>query len=115
MSTMTEPTPQPGPETIEVQTIWPENLGAEAQVVNQAVFTWDQDSRDVVYMLLGHVAPPVWLSQETAQQRIAELGNAIPVQPRGSFLMSRKRAEDIWRALGKHLGKLTAEGKLTDE
>jgi hypothetical protein len=94
------------PDRIELKVLWPETLAAEAQVVNQALFVCDQESQDVVYFVLGHVAPPLWLTPDAARERLGRVGNEIHVQPRGSFLMSRKRAEDMWEALGKHLGKL---------
>lgn len=94
---------------IQLQAIWPEDLAAQAQIVNQCVFTFDQDYPDVVYMLLGHAASPLWLSPEVAAERVQQFGTSIAIQPRGSFVIGRKRAEEIWQALGRHLGKLPSE------
>ncbi|OZE80777.1 hypothetical protein CH304_16225 [Rhodococcus sp. 15-649-1-2] len=103
---------QPGQEAVgefQVQTVWPADLAAQAQVVNQCLFAWDEANRDVVYMLFGHVAPPLFLTPETAHQYLEQNGAQIPIQPRGSFIVSRSRAEEIWEALGRHLGKNVVE------
>lgn len=91
---------------LELQLVWPEDVGAVAQPVNQVVFAFDQNFHDMVYMNVGHVPPPLWMSGDIAKERAAEIGNRLVVQPRGSFVMSRGRAEELWRALGIHLGLL---------
>ncbi len=103
---MTDPGEVPAEQQFELQLAWPDDVGAEAQPVNQVVFAFDQNFHDMVYMNLGHVPPPLWVSLEVAQERAAELGNRLQVHPRGSFVMSRGRAEELWRALGMHLGLL---------
>lgn len=94
------------PAQYDLDLHWPSDIGAQAQVVNKALFAWDETQQDVVYMYLGHVAPPPWLTPEEAAERGKELGSKFPVEPQGSFIMSRRRAEELWEALGKHLGKL---------
>lgn len=89
-----------------VQVRWPDDIGANAEAVNQVVFAFDQLISDVIYMYLGHVGPPPWVSPEVAQERLAATGNTITIEPKGSFVLSRTRAEELWEALGKHLGKL---------
>lgn len=89
--------------------VWPDDVGADAEAVNQFVVAWDQDLRDVLYLYFGHVAPPPWLSAEIATERIQALGNQIAVQPKGSFMLSRTRAEQLWSVLGRHLGKDVAK------
>ena len=93
------------PFELKLQLAWPNNLGAQAQPVNQVVFTWDQNYHDMLYMYLGHVAQPLWLTDDVARQRAAEVGNTLAVEPKGVFVMGRARAEELWEALGKHLGK----------
>lgn len=83
---------------------WPNDTGARAQVVNKVLFAWSE-GHDLVYMYLGHVAPPPWLSQEEADDRSEEIGKKLPVEPQGSFALTLPRAEELWEALGKHLGK----------
>lgn len=95
--------------TFEIPLAWPVDLASQAVPVNQALFAWDQDNREVIYVMLGHLGPPIWLSEEAAKEHTAQFGDAIPVQPRGSFIITRSRAEEIWGALGRHLGKLPDE------
>jgi hypothetical protein len=96
------------PEGFQIPLAWPVDLASQAQPVNQALFAWDQDNHDVLYAMFGHVGPPLWLSPEQLQQ-FAESFQALAVQPRGSFVISRTKAEEIWDALGRHLGKLPSE------
>jgi hypothetical protein len=106
---MTNPDERPSsddPQATRVELVWPENVGADAQAVNQVVVSWDQNVQDVLYLYLGHVSPLPWLSSEFAEERLQELGNKLPVTPKGSFILSRTRAEELWTVLGRHLGKL---------
>ncbi|WP_156765939.1 hypothetical protein [Mycobacterium sp. E342] len=98
------PSGEPIAENVELR--WPDDMGTEAAVVNQVLFAWDQQLQDAVYMYLGHVAPPPWLTPESAQEGLARMGNTIVIAPRGSFVLNRSRAEELWDALGRHLGKL---------
>jgi hypothetical protein len=106
---MTDPGQPGGPTQYDTQynmdLVWATDAGAQAQVVNKALFAWDENQRDVVYMYLGHVAPPPWFSQKQAEEHAEAMHNKFPVQPQGAFLLSRRRAEELWEALGKHLGK----------
>jgi hypothetical protein len=102
---MTHPGHGQGEAEMTFQLFWPENTGAHAEAVNQVVFAWDQNYRDTVYMHLGHVATPLLMNPEAVRQRL-ESGNRLDVEPMGSFVMSRGRAEELWRALGQHLGLL---------
>lgn len=79
-------------------------------MVNQCVFTGDVQNEGLLYMLLGHVSPPVFLNAESAQTYFQQTGYQTAVQPRGSYVMSAKTAEELWRALGTHLGKPGVEG-----
>ncbi|HZE16813.1 MAG TPA: hypothetical protein VE197_14530 [Mycobacterium sp.] len=105
---MTQPSEGPSAEPIaeNVGLRWPDDMGVDAQPVNQVMFLWDQLITDALYMYLGHVAPPPWSSPEDAQESLATTGNKIYISPRGSFILSRTRAEELWEALGRHLGKL---------
>jgi hypothetical protein len=94
-----EPTPQ------QFELVWPDDVGAEAQPVNKAMFAWDEDNRDVVYMYLAHLPPVPWATPEIADRRAKEIENKLPVASKGSFILSRKRAEELWETLGNHLGK----------
>lgn len=75
-------------------------------MVNKALFAWDEGMEDIVYMYLGHIAPPPWMTQEEVNARREEAQGIFPVEPQGSFVLSRRRAEELWEALGKHLGKV---------
>jgi hypothetical protein len=112
--TMTQPaaaTPESPQEPIasSVELRWPDDVGADAQAVNQVLVSWDQEITDILYVYLGHVAPPPWLTGEIAQERLAEIGNQMKVTPKGAFVLSRSRAEELWSVLGRHLGKLPPE------
>ncbi|MCV7385379.1 hypothetical protein [Mycolicibacter longobardus] len=98
-----------GIEEFQVPLAWPVDLASQAVPVNQVLFAWDQENRDVVYAMFGHLGPPLWLTPEVARQHAAEFGEALAVQPRGSFILSRSRAEEIWTVLGRHLGKIPNE------
>ncbi len=95
----------PEADEMKLDLVWPDEIGAQAEAVNQVLFAWDQAHRNVVYMYLGHVPPPPWLTEEVARERVAAMGHKVPVEPKGSFVLSLERAEELWAALGKHLGK----------
>lgn len=106
---MTQPSadrPSPEPLAENVQVRWPDDTGTDSVAVNQVLFSFDQAITDVVYMYVGHVAPPPWPSSEIAHERLAANSNTLQIVPKGSFVMSRTNAEDLWQALGRHLGKL---------
>jgi hypothetical protein len=110
MSQPSESRPAASPDVSKVvDLVWPDDIGANAAAVNQVMFANDQSIQDVVYLYLGHIAPPPWLTEGAAQQRLQALGNTLPVTAKGSFVMSRTRAEELWLALGRHLGKLPPE------
>lgn len=90
-------------ENIELR--WPDDIGNNTEVINQVLFSWDQQIPDAMYMYLGHVAPPPWLTEELAREKLKDT-KILPIIAKGSFLMSRTRAEEFWDALGRHLGKL---------
>ncbi len=90
---------------IQLQPKWPLDAASQAQAVNQVVCAWDQGGHDVMYLVLGHVPPPLWLTPGAAEEWASQ-NDSIDVQPRGSFIMSQKTAEDMWNILGRHLGKL---------
>jgi hypothetical protein len=101
---MTEPSEET-PTSWEVRPVWPETLGESAQVVNQFVVSDDVSGPEGVYLLLGHLATPVFLTPEHAQQRFEQLGGAVMVAPRGSFYLTRKNAERLRDILDNHLKK----------
>lgn len=92
----------------QLQPRWPLDAASQAQVVNQFICAWGQGNHEVMYLVLGHVPPPLWLSPAALEEWAAE-NDTIDVQPRGSFHMSKAAAEELWNILGKHLGKLPSE------
>ncbi len=106
---MTEPTPVDPSASSELQVVWPTDVSTSATIINQCAFSWDQDNRDLVYMMLGHVGPPLFSSPETVAGFLEESNGKIRVTPRGSFAVSTSRAFEIWDALGRHLGVLPNE------
>lgn len=97
----------PPPDDIQVRALWPEGLAESAQVANQFVVANDITGTGGVYVLLGHLAAPVFVDAEHARQRLAQLGAAVTIQPRGAFFMTRQSAEQLRDVLVKHLGPST--------
>lgn len=97
-------------QQVQVQIAWPDGLADQAQLCNQFMFAFDGSesngqSAAGMYFLVGHVAPPLWAtSPEAVAEHIENFGSTVPVQPRGSFFMSRGKAIELWEQLGKHLG-----------
>lgn len=91
--------------------MWPEALAESAQVANQFVVANDITGTGGVYLLVGHLAAPVFLDSEHARQRIAQLGAAVTIQPRGAFFMTQRSAEQLRDVLVKHLGPSAAEAQ----
>lgn len=102
--TATEPPDEDEPG-LQVRAIWPEGLSESAQVVNQFALTDDPAGPGAVYLLFGHLAAPVWLSQDHAKQRLRQLGGAVTIGSRGAFYMTRGNAERLRDALDTHLKK----------
>lgn len=99
------------PVEIQMQAAWPDGLTEQAQVVNQfAMLNDNTPEAPGVYLLLGHLGAPIWLTPEIARQRAAESNYVLPIAPRGSYFMTRQRAEELWTTLGKHLGKIVDQG-----
>lgn len=91
---------------LPVQLEWPADSTREAAVVTHAAVLWDgEDSLQGVYLLLGHLAPPVWTTPEEAERNLTASGGRLPVDLRGAFFMTRTRAKELWMALGQHLEK----------
>jgi hypothetical protein len=88
---------------LQVQAIWPEGLSEAAQVANQFALTDDPAGPGAVYLMFGHLAAPVWLSQEHAEQRLKQLGGSVTISPRGAFYMTRANAERLRDLLDSHL------------
>lgn len=97
-------------QQVQVQIAWPDGLADQAQLCNQFMFAFDGAESNGqgaagIYLLVGHVAPPIWAtSEEAVAEHVAKFGHTVPVQPRGSFFMSRGKAIELWETLGKHLG-----------
>lgn len=91
---------------ITLQTVWPEGLTDQAQVVNQFAINWDgiRSDRSGMYLLIGHVGAPTWASEQIARERAQLLSNALPIQPRGAFYLTHERALELWKMLGIQLG-----------
>lgn len=99
----------PAVDGFPVTPVWPEDYAGQAQPVNQVVFAQpiplgDGGLDDGVYMLLGHLAPPIWLDPVAVTDGVQRTQGRFEIEPRGSFYLSRARAEEIWRVLGRHLG-----------
>jgi hypothetical protein len=96
----------PGGGRFPVKVVWPADATRDAAVVTHAAILWDgEDSLQGVYLLLGHLAPPMWESPEDAERQLAESDSRVPIDMRGAFFMTRARAKELWIALGQHLEK----------
>jgi hypothetical protein len=92
-------------QSLKIQSIWPEGLAENPQVVNQFVIANDPAGPEGVYLVFGHLASPVWLSEEHAEQRLKQLGGALTINGRGAFYMTRANAERLRQILDTHLKK----------
>ena len=92
-------------EGLQVQAVWPEGMSENAQVVNQFAVADDPAGPGAIYLLLGHLASPVWLSKEHAEQRLKQLGGAVTINGRGAFYMTRENARRLREILDTHLKK----------
>ncbi|WKN53749.1 hypothetical protein HJ581_0008055 [Rhodococcus opacus] len=97
-------------QEFQFQIAWPDGIADQAQVANQFMIANDGSEPNGpdnagIYLLVGHVGAPLWAtSPEAAQERVANFGTSIPVQPKGAFFMTRGKAHELWETLGKHLG-----------
>jgi hypothetical protein len=91
------------PFQIQVQAVWPEGLPGAAQVVNQFAISDDASGPGAVYLMFGHLGAPIFVSQEQAEQRLKQQGNAVPITPRGAFYMTMANAEKLRDLLTEHL------------
>lgn len=93
-------------EQVNIELEWPPNATQDAEVVTHAAILLDAEpTRQGMYLLLGHLGPPTWSSPTEARRQLEDCGGKLPVALRGSFFMTRARAEDLWKVLGAHLGK----------
>jgi hypothetical protein len=97
--------PGAAPFQIPVQAVWPEGLTGAAQVVNQFAISDDASGLGAVYLMLGHLSPPIFVSPEQAEQRLKQQGNAVPIAARGAFYMTMANAERLRDLLTDHLGR----------
>lgn len=93
-------------QPIEVR--WPSDSMATVHPINQfAVIEGAGTAIGVpegsIYLVLGHVAPPILTSQADLDALIAD-GGMLPVSAEGAFFMTRERAAELWRLLGERLG-----------
>lgn len=91
---------------INLSTVWPSDVTSAAEVANQFLLAWDSPNQQGTYLLIGHLASPAWATPEQARRGAEELNGEIAVDPKGSFFLARDRAEELWVALGQHLGHI---------
>ncbi len=90
---------------------WPGDFSFDPQVINQVAITFDQGNPELVYLMFGHIGPPLWMTDDAVEQGIAqyEAEGGVPVTTRGSFVVSRTRAIEIWESMGRMLGTLPGQ------
>jgi len=99
---------QPESRQIEVRAVWPEGALNSAQVTNQFALvtppaTSSGEPDEGLYVLLGHVGPPLWGTEEDAAAASVNGRFEMPIQMNAALYMSRARAEELARALLAHL------------
>lgn len=95
---------------INFEVVWPNDSAAGAQVVTQFGILSDGGTPESpqpagLYLVMGDVAPPPWFTDAARERGIVETKGQIHVQVRSAVYMTRVRAEELYEALGKHLGK----------
>lgn len=78
------------------------------EVVNQMALTEAPPNSDGtrdggMYLILGHILPPMFTSPQDVEEFIGE-GGTLDIQPKGAFYLSSPRALELYRMLGAQLG-----------
>jgi hypothetical protein len=94
---------------VQVDFAWPAGAAQGAKVVNQFLLAdgapTGTGGPDGVYLLVGHLAPPIWRSPEEARKILNENGGRLRIEQHGTFHLSRARLEELYDVVGRHLGK----------
>ena len=106
---MTQPEHQPEQETTEPPALaitvdWGDTTGLSTTHINQFAIVLGppiaSGAPDGIYMLLGHLAPPLILgTDQESKLRAFEAQKIIKVNVHGSFHLSRDRLDELIRAL----------------
>lgn len=96
--------------TAEVRIVWPVDASMDAVVANQFVVAdgpaiGSGDGGDgSVYMVFGHVAPPVVVDPEQMRAYVEKNGSTLEIRIAAALVMTRARAAEVHAILGRHLG-----------
>lgn len=90
---------------MQLRLSWPTTAADNPDLVNQFVVYTPDDDPGTTYILCGHAVPPVVLNPDDVRDVLTQLDGRLPVHPRGAFVMTRAKAEELHRVLGDHLGK----------
>jgi len=83
---------------------WPADANRDACVTNVTAIQW-AGTQDALYLLLGHVAGPVVLTDRDRNIWEDEHPDReLLIDPVGAFFLTTERAIDLTKALAKHLG-----------
>jgi hypothetical protein len=94
----------------EFRVVWPSDANSRAQVSNMNAFQWDAE-RAGIYLLLGHIGPPIWLTTQQALEFMQDNPEpTLPVEALGTFYMNTAIATQFCKALASHLGLEIVEG-----
>lgn len=100
-------------ENFQIQVRWPRDVVADAQFANQvavgpAAGTPTGEPEGGVYVIFGHVAPPL-IGDPAEMERFMSEGGILPISPRGTFYLPKVRATELFMMLGQQLGLIGGE------
>ncbi|EYR62160.1 hypothetical protein N866_11170 [Actinotalea ferrariae CF5-4] len=100
-------TAEPETHDYSVRVTWPVDAAADALPVNQVAVLQGADTEfgpeGSVYLVLGHVAPPL-IPDPLAAERFFTSGEAsLDVRVRAAVYLTRPRAMELYRSLGQQL------------
>lgn len=94
--------------SLQARTRWPRPMPEHTEVVNQIALSEAPPNGDGtrdggMYLILGHVLPPMFTGQDDVDEFVAS-GGVLDIQPKGAFYLSTPRALELYRMLGAQLG-----------
>lgn len=88
---------------------WPADTVAAPSFADRFVVSSAGADPDHLYLAFGKMPNPVWLTEEDRADGLRQCGGVLPITVRGTMVVSRKTAEQIYNALGEQLGRTNSE------
>lgn len=90
---------------------WPQTATRDSIFVNQvavsgAAGTASGEPEQGLYLMLGHVAPPLFEDADAAREFQDSTDGSIEVGVRGAYYLPRIRAIELYQLLGSQLSQL---------